>query len=101
MKFLTRLPWILAAINCVCTTIVFGFAICSPERNGLLPILIYFFDMPVSIILELFSEWLRGAFNPSYPLVVDYLLYVVTGFAWFFLIGVIFRYCILRLKVKR
>jgi hypothetical protein len=100
MKYLRRLPWILAVINFFCTSVVFGVAIYQPEKSGLLPILIYFFDMPMSIILESFSEWLRFKFNPSYPLVVDYILYLVTGFAWFFLIGVICRYCILRFCAK-
>ena len=94
------LPWILALVNVVFTLVVFMYAIISPEKNGLLPILVYFLDLPAS----LGAEWLRDLLHDHFGLVtkltIDCLVYTVVGFVWFYLIGTVLRMIIVRLVSK-
>ena len=56
-----RLPVIFAAIHAALTLLVFGKAIASPERSGLLPLIMYYLDYPCST----FMNWVRHLLHPD------------------------------------
>ncbi len=95
-----KLPWILALLNVVFTFVVFMYAIMNPEKNGLLPILVYFVDVPASFGAERLRDLLHDHFSLVTRLTIDCLIYMLVGFVWFYLIGTVLRLIILRLVPK-
>jgi hypothetical protein len=95
MKYL---PLTLAGVHALLAIVVFGSAIVSPERNGLAPILLFFTDFPVSLVLE----WVRKALdhNLGYTarLITDCCVYTLGGSLWFYGIGVALRQAIQALR---
>ena len=83
------LPKVLAGLHAIVTCLVFGLAIASPERSGLLPVLLFFADLPVSPAMN----WLRNILHPDWGvrsnLFVDYLVFLLIGSMWYYLVGFI------------
>src|SRR6266567_754217 len=77
-----KLPWILALLNVVFTFVVFMYAIMNPEKNGLLPILVYFVDVPASFGAERLRDLLHDHFSLVTRLTIDCLIYMLVGFVW-------------------
>jgi hypothetical protein len=94
-----RLPYVAAALHAVFATIVFGSAIYNPMRGGLLPLLVFSADWPASLLVEHVADLLQEAFHA--PLLTDYFLYLVFGSAWFFILGVFFRFLLTKLHGTR
>lgn len=82
-----KFPLILAALNFVLTTAIFGAAVSAPTQRGLLPIIVYFADYPVSRLLESLLGRLRGGLENNY--LVDYCSYAIVGALWYWIIGII------------
>ena len=82
---------LLAGTHAVLASVVFGAAIASPERSGLLPVSLFYADYPCSI----FMDWLRNLIHTDTSvrgnLLVDYFVFLVFGSLWFFLIGSLIR----------
>jgi hypothetical protein len=94
MKYL---PWVLAGVHAAVTVWLFGAAILSPERSGLLPVILYVADYPCSIVLN----WLRNLLHPDWSvesnLLIDGVVFLTLGSTWFYLIGLGVRSILRRL----
>ncbi len=88
MKYL---PHALAGMHAFLTVLIFATAISSPERSGLLPLILYVADYPCSIVMN----WLRNALHPDWSvqanLAVDGAVFLIIGSCWYYLIGSMLR----------
>jgi len=105
-KIVRFLPLALGLGNAVLTAIVFFFAVSDPQRSGMLPLVIYTLDFPASLIAEPARSALRDLFTTTVTreLEMDGGVYLVVGFLWFYGIGMVIRWTVLRLTpnhVKR
>ena len=91
MNLVRFLPLELAGLHALVTILVFGAAIKTPERLGLLPLIIFYADYPFSLLLN----WLRNIlhFGESIRgnLVVDGAVFLIFGSLWFYFIGLLLR----------
>ena len=91
------LPCALAGVHAVLTVLLFGAAILSPERSGLLPVFLYWVDYPCSIGMN----WLRNLLHPDWSvesnLLIDGAVFFTIGSLWFYLIGSLMRSALLKL----
>jgi len=88
MKYL---PCALAGVHAALTVLLFGGAILSPERSGLLPVILYWVDYPCSIVMN----WLRNLLHPDWSvesnLFIDGTVFFIIGSLWFYLMGSLVR----------
>ena len=91
-----RLPFIFAAVHAALTLWIFGEAIASPERSGLLPLIMYCLDYPCSI----FMNWVRHLLHPDWGvrsnLAVDLTVFLIIGSFWFYAIGLVVKSALAR-----
>jgi hypothetical protein len=80
------LPGGLAGIHATFAAVVFAVAIANPQKSGLLPLLVFFADIPASFFLEV----LRKLF-PVRTLAVDATVYILLGSAWWYVLGMLIR----------
>jgi hypothetical protein len=85
----SKLPIIFAISHAILTVVVFGVAIFSPVRSGLMPILIFGLDFPISILIIKVHDLIGFDFGVRGVLLVDASLFLVFGTVWFYLIGLI------------
>jgi len=81
-----RLPMLFGSIHAVFMAIVFGSAINSPMRAGLLPIFAFAADFPLSLVFEYVSHPF-----PAHRLLVEALIYLIFGSLWFYFLGLVLR----------
>jgi hypothetical protein len=61
----------------------FGAALVQPERSGLLPVVVYFVDLPASLLCEPLRHGLHQLVQSlAARLTVDALVYGILGGAW-------------------
>jgi len=87
------LPAILAGLHAIFAGLVFGLAIADPGHSGLLPIIVFFADLPCSFLME----WLRGIL-PQKFLVTDAIVYITIGSIWWYMLGSLFRTAYFRIR---
>ena len=94
-----RLPVVLATTHILLCGLIFGSAIATPERAGLLPLIALAIDWPASLAFHGLSDALIGF--PRNKLLWDAAFYMVLGTMvlgtiWFYWIGrvlqVLFRW---------
>ena len=68
--------------------VVFGSAIAYPARTGLLPLVMFCVDLPVSLLFELIASKFGDAYSAR--LLADAILYLIGGSSWYFAIGYLF-----------
>ena len=83
---------IFGCIHAVFVAVVFGSAIYNPLRAGLLPIVAFVADFPLSLLIE----WLGKSVGGS-RLLFDAFAYLIVGSAWFYFLG----YLLLKLRGSR
>ncbi len=84
-----KLPFVFAGIHATLTVAVFTVAILSPVRSGLLPIIMFALDMPISFLMIQISEMFYDHWGVRGTLFVDGLTFLVVGTLWFYLIGLL------------
>ena len=77
-----HLPFLLGGVHAFLVASVFGSAICNPMRAGLLPIVVFVVDLPISLLIE----WLGSSMHES-RLLFEAILYLVVGSLWFYFLG--------------
>ena len=83
------LPCLLAFAHAILVAVVFGSAISYPQRAGLLPLLVYAADMPISLVIERLSD----ALAPRYEgiLLIECIGYLIVGSLWYFVLGYLLK----------
>src|SRR3954469_21241192 len=86
-------PLLLALVNSAFTLLIFLTAIRNPERSGMLPILVYLADWPISCFAEVVRGWLDDFGHGSViaNLQKDLAVYLAFGFVWCYAIGLALR----------
>jgi hypothetical protein len=82
-----RLPLAFASMHAALTILVFAIAIICPIRSGLLPIIMFGLDFPVSILIIKVHDLIGFDWGVRGVLLIDALLFLSIGTAWFYLIG--------------
>ena len=86
-----RLPISLAVSHAVLVTIIYAIAISDVTRYGSLSLVMFFLDLPVSLICESVAP-LMNAMDPSISYRTLYTLngiaYFCIGTPWYYLIGI-------------
>jgi hypothetical protein len=96
MKTYKSLPLMLGSLHAIFAATVFGLAIRSPERGGLLPLLVYYVDYPLSIVLDGIRHILHRTGSLQYNLFADAFTFVILGSLWFYCIGILLRLLLVR-----
>jgi hypothetical protein len=81
--------WVLAIAHALMTVCVFTPAIYNPRAWGLLPSVAFYSDFPLSIAYSFFEELLMGILGLRGRLILDGLLTLFVGSAWWFFMGVL------------
>jgi hypothetical protein len=97
VKLLRWLPIVLASLHAVVTLLIFIRAIRAPERSGLLPVVMFYVDYPISIGLGRLSNVLPDDSPVEQRLTFDAITFLVLGSAWYYLLGILVRLAIRRL----
>jgi hypothetical protein len=95
------LPWLLVLLDSLLTFLA------GTSDDGCAMLLPYFAAYPFGILLDSLAEWIGNSFiitNPDNPTTRQYLLwdrmeltiFLIGGALWFFFIGLILRWLILR-----
>src|SRR5579862_140110 len=101
MKFANLLPFILSIFHALLVVCIFGFAIHSPQISGLLPIIAYYVDYPLSIVLVRLSSHLGMDLTVQQRLLVDGAIFLLFGTAWYYFIGFIIKQAFIKMSIVR
>jgi len=82
-----KLPWILAVANAAFTCWMFWVSHVDPAQYGMAPVLVFIVDFPATFVGELITSGLESLFGETYSMLPYFIVFVIVGFAWYFLIG--------------
>src|SRR4051812_481369 len=102
-RYLRGLPWFLATVHTLLTIVIFWVAITNMERAGLLPIIMFFADLPASLLIEEIFHLIGAVTNSGSNYLLAGATYLVLGTAWWYGIGKAFGWAVIWIaqRIKR